>query len=296
MVDRLRTLPIADNGVQQTGRCGAILGAFTPGTPRFDRVGFSVKLAPGVRVRASSRGLRTSVGPRAARVHFGAGRSGLSTGAGPVGFYTSLGGGSSRRSSGRRTSTGTSTRALAAAEKTQQAQQLAAALTAIIDLHRPDFAPAQRPVAPPPPAPDTDAIIARHRKAALKDVSLFNRSARAAAKAAADKEALAEAAALVEGDQRLHADHQAQLDALWQRLLDNDPDVVLSSLAEAFEDNEAAAAPVGVEASEASLVVLVPRGRALAITALAITVRQLALLLIRSLLGPFSTRSRSPAP
>ena len=43
---------------------------------------FSVKIAPGVRVRASSRGVRTSIGPRVARVHVGAGRTGISTGAG----------------------------------------------------------------------------------------------------------------------------------------------------------------------------------------------------------------------
>jgi hypothetical protein len=62
-------------------------------------MGFSFKVAPGVRIRASSRGIRTSVGPRAARVHFGSGRTAFSSGAGPVSFYTSLGGG---RRGGRR--------------------------------------------------------------------------------------------------------------------------------------------------------------------------------------------------
>lgn len=46
--------------------------------------GFNVKLAPGVRVRASSKGLRTSVGPRAARVHVGGGRTAISSGVGPL--------------------------------------------------------------------------------------------------------------------------------------------------------------------------------------------------------------------
>jgi hypothetical protein len=45
---------------------------------------------------------------------------------------------------------------------------------------------------------------------------------------------------------------------LWGRLANNDPDVVLGTLAEAFEDNEAAAAPVGVSDAEASVVILVP--------------------------------------
>ena len=36
-------------------------------------MGMSVRLAPGVRVRVSSRGVRTSVGPRVARLHVGGG-------------------------------------------------------------------------------------------------------------------------------------------------------------------------------------------------------------------------------
>ena len=54
-------------------------------------MGFSVKIAPGVTVRASSRGVRTSIGPRVARVHVGAGGAGISTGAGPMGLYTAVG-------------------------------------------------------------------------------------------------------------------------------------------------------------------------------------------------------------
>ena len=61
-------------------------------------MGFRIKVAPGVRVRVSSRGVRTSVGPRAARVHF------ISTGVGPVRAYTSLGGGRRSKSSSSRRS------------------------------------------------------------------------------------------------------------------------------------------------------------------------------------------------
>jgi hypothetical protein len=86
-------------------------------------MGFSFKVAPGVRIRASSRGIRTSVGPRAARVHFGSGRTGFSSGAGPV--YTSLGGG--RRGGRRPPSIASYQRQLAAAQKAEEAQRLAAA-------------------------------------------------------------------------------------------------------------------------------------------------------------------------
>ncbi|HUY51695.1 MAG TPA: DUF4236 domain-containing protein [Streptosporangiaceae bacterium] len=53
-------------------------------------MGIYLKLLPGVRVRLSRRGTRWSVGPRAARLHFGAGGKGVSTGAGPFSLYRAL--------------------------------------------------------------------------------------------------------------------------------------------------------------------------------------------------------------
>jgi hypothetical protein len=51
---------------------------------------------------------------------------------------------------------------------------------------------------------------------------------------------------------------QAALDQQWHQLLDNNPETVIATLAEAFEDNEAPAAPIGVAGDEVSLVILVP--------------------------------------
>jgi hypothetical protein len=96
-------------------------------------MGFSIKIAPGVRVRASCRGVRISLGPRVARVHVGAGRTGVSTGIGPVGYYTSVGG------------------PQALADKAAEAPRLQAAFDAIAALHREAFSPAQPPTVPPPP-------------------------------------------------------------------------------------------------------------------------------------------------
>jgi hypothetical protein len=71
-------------------------------------MGFSVKLAPGVRVRVSSHGVRAGIGPRIARVHVGTSRTGLSSGLGPFSVYGSVGGkrrrNSSRNSGGRSSS------------------------------------------------------------------------------------------------------------------------------------------------------------------------------------------------
>ena len=229
-------------------------------------MGFSVKIAPGVRVRASSRGVRTSIGPRVARVHVGAGRTGLSTGAGPVGLYTAVG--RTRRRPGSRGKSpsiaslqrqaAAARKAEAAAQKAEEAQRLAAALREILDVHRQEFPPAQWPIASAPIPPDEREVGSRHEHAALQGIGLFKRAERAAAKQRAAAAAVAELAALRQQAETAAAQAQAGLDAQWRQLLANDPDTVISTLAEAFEDNEAPAAPISVDSDEVSLAVLVP--------------------------------------
>jgi hypothetical protein len=46
-------------------------------------LGISLRIAPGVRISASGSGIRSSVGPRVARVHVGSGGAGVSSGVGP---------------------------------------------------------------------------------------------------------------------------------------------------------------------------------------------------------------------
>ncbi len=222
-------------------------------------LGFSVKLAPGVRVRASSRGIRTSLGPRAARIHVGDGRTAVSTGAGPVNFYTALVG-SGRRSStrGRRPSPAAGQRALAQAAKAQEAQRLSDAIGDLLNLHRVDFPPATRPLAPPVPMPDAAQVHHQHERKALTGVGLFQRQERAAARQRASAAAIAELSATVRAAEERRHVLQRQLDELWDALGANDPDVVLATLAEAFKDNEAAAVAVAVDGAEVTLVVLLP--------------------------------------
>jgi hypothetical protein len=225
-------------------------------------MGFSVRIAPGVRVRASSRGVRTSLGPRAARVHVGGGRPGFSTGVGPVTYYTGVSGGQRRSSSRSRTGTATATRQLAAAtraaDKAEQAQALNDALQAILNVHRVEFPPAQPPNAPAPPAVDVAAFRMKYVKEAKSATSVFSRAARKGALDEAERRAQGEAAALAEQYEQERLSWQASLDDEWAALNANDPDTVLTALAEAFEDNEAAAAAIGVEGAEVTLVVVVP--------------------------------------
>jgi hypothetical protein len=223
-------------------------------------MGFSFKVAPGVRIRASSRGIRASAGPRAARVHFGSGRTGFSTGAGPVSFYTSLGGG--RRggsgSGGRPPSIASYQRQLAAAQKAEEAQRLIAAFQEILNVHRTEFPPAVRPVAPSPAPPNSSEVRRQHERAAVAGIGLFQRAARAEAKQRAAAAAEAELAEGLRQASEQQAQLQRQLDERWDQLCSNDPDVVLATLAEAFEDNEVPAAAVAVQGAELALVVLAP--------------------------------------
>jgi hypothetical protein len=222
-------------------------------------MGFSVKIAPGVRVRASSRGVRTSIGPRAARVHVGSGRSGFSTGAGPVGFYTSLGGGSSRR---RSTSVSSYQRQAVAsqraADKAAQARELAATFKTLLNVHREEFPPAIAPVAPLPQPPDRAEVQARHIKSALAGVGIFKLAERKAARAQAGWRAEQELRSIHEQAAAQQRSQQRSLDQMWAALNANDPEVVMTTLSEAFADNEAAAAPVGVQGAEVTVVVVAP--------------------------------------
>lgn len=50
-----------------------------------------IRLAPGVKIRLGRRGMRTSLGPRLLRAHFGGGGgTGVSTGIGPVSLYKAI--------------------------------------------------------------------------------------------------------------------------------------------------------------------------------------------------------------
>jgi hypothetical protein len=105
---------------------------------------------------------------------------------------------------------------------------------------------------------DASAFRPSYVKQAKASTSVFARAERKAALAEAERRAQADASALAAKYAQEHAAWQATLDHEWAALNANDPDAVLTTLAEAFEDNEAAAAAVGVEGAEVTLVVLVP--------------------------------------
>jgi hypothetical protein len=119
-------------------------------------MGMSFKVAPGVRIRASSRGISAGVGPRAARVHVGTRGVGVSSGVGPVSGYSHIAGG---RTSGtrRRSSYGGPTKASIAAREREakeaareaDIERVAELERALVSVHSASFPEAQRTVLPP---------------------------------------------------------------------------------------------------------------------------------------------------
>ena len=140
-----------------------------------------IKLGRNLWVRPTSRGLRFSAGPRAARVHFGAGRTAISTGTGPFTYYQRIG---DQPSAAARTTGG-----LTAAKKADDARQIADALQRLFGMHRAEYPAATAPQAPQPEPIDGAAIDEAHRKAALTGIGFFARAQRRAAKLAAQESA-----------------------------------------------------------------------------------------------------------
>jgi hypothetical protein len=214
-------------------------------------VPFSLKLAPGVHIQQSRHGLQTNLGPRGPRVYVGQQFVNPAIPAAPLTFYTP--------SRARREQPSYLAPQLPPnADKAQQAQALASAIQGIRKLHHREFPLVQRLVVPYPPRPDHAAILQRRMNDALARVSVFRRSTRKAAQAAAVLATRMECSELEAAAQAQYGAVQQEIDELWQRLITNDADVALAVLSHAFENSSANAAPLGVWNAEAQLALLAP--------------------------------------
>ncbi|MGW2518956.1 TerD family protein [Streptomyces sp. NPDC001617] len=218
-------------------------------------------------VRVSTRGVRTSLGPRAARISVGSGGARVSSGLGP--FYAS----SSLRGSRGRTSTRRSPRsrtvvpsaaqlerARRQAERAQQEAQRDAAIAELRELrrqmtevHLQVFPAAHPPVLPEVPQLGLPWALAEAQAFHLQGVGRLARAERAAAKQRAQQDAPAYLAAETA---RLHAIRDRMADEAgqwWQALLANDEGIVCEAVNTAFSDNPAAGCAVGVDGSVMSV-------------------------------------------
>jgi hypothetical protein len=93
---------------------------------------------------------------------------------------------------------------------------------------------------------------------ALARVSIFRRSTRRAAQAAAVLATQMECSELAAAGEAQYRAVQQEIDKLWQRLITNDPDVVLAVLSHALQNSSVYAAPLGIWHAEAQLALLAP--------------------------------------
>ena len=223
-------------------------------------MGFRVKIAPGVRVRISSRGVRTSIGPRIARVHVGAGRTAVSSGIGPFSVSGTVGG---TRSTGRSNSGGGSYYrdygpTEAQLNKQADAEAIQERVSRLTKAHLVKFTETTRRKAGRGPVPTESQLTTAISSQDLKGVSLFKRRERKAIKALAAEKALVEKQKLEDLETKYQQQAQKILDEEWQRLYSNDEHTVISAITKAFGDNEAKSAVLEVEGSKASIIVVAP--------------------------------------
>jgi hypothetical protein len=96
------------------------------------------------------------------------------------------------------------------------------------------------------------------RRKARKGIPLYKLGERRAARHRADGEAEEEAGRRDDEAKAEVASEQAKIDVAWQRLGENDPDIVMPTLEHAFDESQWPAAPLGCHDGSASLLMRFP--------------------------------------
>ncbi|CAM3845406.1 DUF4236 domain-containing protein [Mycobacterium frederiksbergense] len=210
--------------------------------------GMSFKLAPGVRIRVSSRGVRTSIGTRAARIHVGGGRTRISSGIGPVTMSNTLESGQPRQPPRprRRADLADLARHSADIQRDEAIRSVLALEHDLLTLHLQDFPVATRPQLPTPEPPDAAAFIAAREQQASEGLSLFDRAKRREAQQWAMDTGRLDAEMQHEQVRQHHAQQQQTLTQWWDNLIAHNETTVHEALEDAFDDNQSPAACIDV--------------------------------------------------
>lgn len=210
--------------------------------------GIGFRVAPGLRLRATRRGPRVSIGPRIARMHLGGGQPAVSAGRGPFTVWSTLSGGG-------QTGAGHDGHGRASTRKTDAWLSQRAHLDRLLHAHAQPVTRATRPVVPPAAPVTTRRVRRELRREAAAGVPWWQLRRRRAARATAETRVDAEVARRRQHAAQEHAAQQAAADRWWQALLDADEDTVLARLETAFTDHAMPATPVAVDVRTAHLVV-----------------------------------------
>jgi len=182
----------------------------------------SFRVAPGVRLSTTSRGLRAHVGPRAMRLHVGGGRTGVSTGAGPFTVYEPLGGTSYRPTA-------------ATTDRAAQARAAQEGLRRLYGAHRASVAAPRDEVAGWPELPKFQTLLATAEKQELKGISWTDRQLRKEARGRARTVAEGWALGLLDKARAEHQSEQQRIDRTRAALQAGDPEATMAALRPVFE-------------------------------------------------------------
>lgn len=190
------------------------------------------RLAPGLRLSTSSRGLRVHAGPRLARLHFGGGRTGASTGAGPFTWYESV----SPSSNVSPKPVDTSGMTPAQAAKARQVADVSLAWERLHGQHRLEFPEARAPgTVAAEPVPMFGVLLRESELFALARVGRLDRTARREGRRVARADAEARALELLERGLSDRQARQQQADAQWAALIAGEPAATEGAIAAALE-------------------------------------------------------------
>lgn len=218
---------------------------------------YSFKVAPGVKVRISPRSVGLGVGPRAARFHVSSsGYTGVSAGAGQFQSWHPVSRGGRRRAGtvGAATGSAASARQQRAAAHHRLAEHLAGLLGVADDR----FVVAGPPRVPPPRPVSATEVERELVASAVTGIPWYRLRDRRAARLQARQRVEDE---VLRRQHDVDAHHYRQVEeaaAWWERLLANDPDVVMPALDAAMADNRLEAVTVDVSDARASLLIPVP--------------------------------------
>lgn len=218
-------------------------------------MGIRVRLAPGISVGVSKRGVRTSIGPRIARLHVGAGSVGISSGLGPVTVGTSLGTSKNYRHTNYRDSFGL---LLPTSSQSDEAEFIQRRTRELTEAHKVALAPRTKPLAQLRTLPSESELEQRYLAKNLQGLSPFKLMERADAKDKARKQAASERNQLLAAAEKDRVDAQNYFDRLWDGLETNEPAAVVEVLTQTFGTSEAVAAVVDVTDDTVTLTVLAP--------------------------------------
>ena len=206
-------------------------------------LGVGFRVAPGVRLRATRRGPRVSLGPRIARVHLGGGSPAVSAGKGPITVWSTLAGGGHLPPSPARTR----------GQKADDWADVRSHLDGLLSAHT---EPVERTRAPqaPVPTPVRRGTVRRQLLAdAMASIAWWQLRSRWRAIRNVER-GLDEALDAARRAQRSeHADRQAAADAWWQHLLANDPDIVTDHVEHGLRSHAMPATVTAVDGSSIHL-------------------------------------------